>query len=162
MSPRYRVYAASFFCCQAQHGCCLKVIAVIISFCATCSNLAINIHINRLPCNFPWRIFRSNGAMMSCCFRKAGSSKSTNSTAAANPVLQRILSCQSGRWHNASAPCPTFEQALHEIKEGRKTSHWMWYIWPSLAGVRTTKFPDLMIPNLQVSLFGCSHQSGGD
>jgi uncharacterized protein (DUF1810 family) len=65
-------------------------------------------------------------------------------------VLSRILSCQSGRWHNNNSTCPNFDQALHEIIAGRKQSHWMWYIWPSLAGIRTTKLPELMITNLQV------------
>ena len=70
--------------------------------------------------------------------------------AATSPVIGRILTCQSGRWFNGGAPCPTYEQALGEITAGRKASHWMWYIWPSLTGVRSTKFPELMIPNLQV------------
>lgn len=26
-----------------------------------------------------------------------------------------------------------YEQALHEMKSGRKTSHWIWYIFPQLA-----------------------------
>ena len=28
-----------------------------------------------------------------------------------------------------------FEQALKEIKNGRKQSHWMWYIFPQIAGL---------------------------
>lgn len=27
-----------------------------------------------------------------------------------------------------------YEQALKEVKEGRKTSHWMWFIFPQLRG----------------------------
>jgi uncharacterized protein (DUF1810 family) len=96
---------------------------------------------------------------MSCCFkRKSSPSKSAAAAQPAaaaqtptSPVLSRILSCQSGRWNDSSAPCPTFEQALREITAGRKTSHWMWYIWPSLTGIRTTSKPDLMIPDLQVA-----------
>ncbi len=29
----------------------------------------------------------------------------------------------------------TYLKALHEIKTGRKTSHWMWYIFPQLKGL---------------------------
>ena len=28
-----------------------------------------------------------------------------------------------------------YEQALKEIKKGRKTSHWIWYIFPQIAGL---------------------------
>ena len=28
-----------------------------------------------------------------------------------------------------------YEQALKEIKNGRKESHWMWYIFPQLKGM---------------------------
>ena len=29
----------------------------------------------------------------------------------------------------------TYEQALAEIKSGRKRSHWMWYVFPQVAGL---------------------------
>ena len=29
----------------------------------------------------------------------------------------------------------TYEQALHELIAGRKTSHWMWFVFPQLAGL---------------------------
>ena len=28
-----------------------------------------------------------------------------------------------------------YEQALNEIKNGRKTGHWIWYIFPQIAGL---------------------------
>jgi uncharacterized protein (DUF1810 family) len=31
-----------------------------------------------------------------------------------------------------------YETALAEIKKGRKTSHWMWYIFPQIAGLGST------------------------
>ena len=34
-----------------------------------------------------------------------------------------------------------YQQALREIRSGRKTGHWIWYIWPSLAEVRKTSRP---------------------
>lgn len=45
---------------------------------------------------------------------------------AADPYkLQRFVDAQSG----------TYEAALAEIRHGRKTSHWMWFIFPQLAGL---------------------------
>jgi uncharacterized protein (DUF1810 family) len=32
-----------------------------------------------------------------------------------------------------------FDTALKEIKNGRKRSHWMWYIFPQIAGLGTTE-----------------------
>jgi uncharacterized protein (DUF1810 family) len=29
----------------------------------------------------------------------------------------------------------TFEQALKEVRNGRKTSHWMWFIFPQISGL---------------------------
>jgi uncharacterized protein (DUF1810 family) len=30
---------------------------------------------------------------------------------------------------------PVYEQALAEIRAGRKRSHWMWYVFPQIAGL---------------------------
>jgi uncharacterized protein (DUF1810 family) len=41
--------------------------------------------------------------------------------------LQRFLDAQeAGR---------TYERALAELREGRKTSHWMWFVFPQIAGL---------------------------
>ena len=40
-------------------------------------------------------------------------------------VLQRFVSAQAG----------TYVQALRELRAGRKTSHWMWWILPQVAGL---------------------------
>lgn len=32
----------------------------------------------------------------------------------------------------------TYEQALSELKDGRKQSHWMWYIFPQMKGLGMT------------------------
>jgi len=29
----------------------------------------------------------------------------------------------------------TYEQALRELRAGRKTSHWMWFVFPQIAGL---------------------------
>ncbi|WP_316798160.1 DUF1810 domain-containing protein [Pedobacter frigidisoli] len=42
-----------------------------------------------------------------------------------------------------SAQATDYEQALSEIKGGRKRSHWMWYIFPQMSGLGfsdTSKF----------------------
>lgn len=40
--------------------------------------------------------------------------------------LQRFVAAQSGG---------VYEQALAELRAGLKTSHWMWFIFPQLAGL---------------------------
>lgn len=44
---------------------------------------------------------------------------------ASAPNLQRFLTAQQN----------TYQQALAEIKNGRKRSHWMWFIFPQIAGL---------------------------
>jgi uncharacterized protein (DUF1810 family) len=33
------------------------------------------------------------------------------------------------------AQAPVYEQVLGELKAGRKTSHWMWFVFPQIAGL---------------------------
>ena len=42
-----------------------------------------------------------------------------------NYNLQRFLDAQRG----------DYEQALAEVRNGRKYSHWIWYIFPQLKGL---------------------------
>ena len=42
--------------------------------------------------------------------------------------LERFHEAQAGRWAG-------YDTALAEIRRGRKTSHWIWYIFPQLAGL---------------------------
>ena len=47
-------------------------------------------------------------------------------TAQADPFdLQRFVAAQAG----------VYDQALAEVRRGRKTSHWMWFVFPQLAGL---------------------------
>jgi uncharacterized protein (DUF1810 family) len=39
-----------------------------------------------------------------------------------------------GRFVDAQAG-GTYERALGELRDGRKTSHWMWFVFPQLAGL---------------------------
>ncbi len=40
-------------------------------------------------------------------------------------TLQRFLDAQDG----------VYEQALAELRAGRKRSHWMWFVFPQIAGL---------------------------
>ena len=42
-----------------------------------------------------------------------------------------------------------YATALREIQAGRKSSHWIWYVWPVLKGVRSTSKPQFEIPSLE-------------
>ncbi|RUM06338.1 DUF1810 domain-containing protein [Rhizobium chutanense] len=42
--------------------------------------------------------------------------------------LDRFVDAQNG----------VYERALSELKAGRKTSHWMWFIFPQIAGLGTS------------------------
>jgi uncharacterized protein (DUF1810 family) len=33
------------------------------------------------------------------------------------------------------AQAPVYEQVLRELRAGRKTSHWMWFVFPQVAGL---------------------------
>jgi len=41
--------------------------------------------------------------------------------------LDRFVSAQDGGG--------SYRTALHELRQGRKRSHWMWYVFPQLAGL---------------------------
>ena len=40
-----------------------------------------------------------------------------------------------GRFVSAQDAGGTYAQALAELRAGRKTSHWMWFVFPQLAGL---------------------------
>ena len=39
--------------------------------------------------------------------------------------LERFVSAQEG----------TYDQALAQVRRGRKTGHWMWFVFPQIAGL---------------------------
>ena len=41
--------------------------------------------------------------------------------------LEKIVEAQDGGG--------TYAQALRELRAGRKTSHWMWFVFPQVAGI---------------------------
>ena len=50
--------------------------------------------------------------------------------------LLRFLEAQSGSLPAGSS----YQQALAELKNGRKISHWMWYIFPQIVGLGSTNY----------------------
>jgi uncharacterized protein (DUF1810 family) len=40
-----------------------------------------------------------------------------------------------GRFVEAQETGATYQRALDELRRGRKTSHWMWFIFPQMAGL---------------------------
>jgi uncharacterized protein (DUF1810 family) len=50
--------------------------------------------------------------------------------------LNRFVQAQAG---DPKQTLGNYEQALREIRSGRKESHWMWYIFPTFAGLWTSE-----------------------
>jgi len=73
-------------------------------------------------------------------------------------VLTRILRSQVGQGKTSG---PTVARALSEIQTGRKASHWIWYVWPTLKGTRTTQRPGLMLPNVEIARRYIQHETLG-
>jgi len=53
--------------------------------------------------------------------------------------LQRFVIAQEGgcRWTDI-----TYEDALSEVRNGRKTGHWIWYIFPQMKGLGKSEASD--------------------
>ncbi len=47
------------------------------------------------------------------------------------------LSCELSRFLDAQSG--VYETALEELRSGRKSSHWMWFVFPQLAGLGTSE-----------------------
>lgn len=54
--------------------------------------------------------------------------------------LRRFLNAHAGngRGVNDGDIISSYHQALEEVKAGAKTSHWIWYIFPQMAGIKGT------------------------
>lgn len=67
------------------------------------------------------------------------------STAAAiATVLERIRAAQDDRG--------SYDRALEEITHGKKSGHWMWWVWPSHVNVRTTSRPQFSLPSFAAAV----------
>ncbi|MBX7459108.1 DUF1810 domain-containing protein [Qipengyuania sp. 1NDH17] len=56
----------------------------------------------------------------------------------------------------------TYEQALEEIGEGAKKSHWMWFVFPQLEGLgRSAKAKKYALADLDEAAAYCRHEELG-
>lgn len=56
-------------------------------------------------------------------------------------------------YQNGQYGTPTWEQAFREIENGRKRTHWMWYVFPTLRGVREHQMPRLILRKDQLRAY---------
>jgi uncharacterized protein (DUF1810 family) len=74
----------------------------------------------------------------------------------AHPVLDAIRDAQDHGFKvthkngKIQRSYPPFSEARTEIQHGHKKTHWIWYVWPSLQGVRTTRFPQFILPDVGI------------
>lgn len=47
-------------------------------------------------------------------------------------ALNRFIYAQEGSVYNQNEKGPTYAEALQEIKNGHKSTHWIWYILPQM------------------------------
>ena len=67
----------------------------------------------------------------------------------AEAVIDGIRAAQENGLMHGSRHLPPYSTALSEMRAGRKQSHWIWYVWPSLAVVRPhVQLPQYLLPNL--------------
>ncbi|KAK3266632.1 hypothetical protein CYMTET_24755 [Cymbomonas tetramitiformis] len=69
-----------------------------------------------------------------------------------SPVLARILQQQD------SCDGSGYKTPLREITEGHKSSHWIWWIWPTLKQLRPgTMRPEFLLPDFETVLNYLQH-----
>jgi uncharacterized protein (DUF1810 family) len=67
-----------------------------------------------------------------------------------NEDLRRFLDAQDSG--------DTYGQALAELRQGRKTSHWMWFVFPQLAGLgRSEMSRRFAVASLEEARAYCDH-----
>lgn len=120
----------------------------------------------------PVKAFRSQGRNSSTAaeaFRPQGRNSSTSVVAKAREVeadlteeavrvLRAIRRAQDhglrkdtkndGRLRNIG---PSYAVACEEIRKGHKSSHWIWYVWPSLQAVRGAMHPEFLLPDFKTA-----------
>jgi len=75
-------------------------------------------------------------------------------TMARQELLARVLSAQEGTSYG-------YATALREMRAGHKQTCWMWWIWPTLAGVRETRQPEFYVPDAEAVLEWLRHPKLG-
>jgi uncharacterized protein (DUF1810 family) len=73
---------------------------------------------------------------------------------AGRDALAAILDAQNG----GHPYYPPYEHALAEIRRGAKRSCWMWYIWPSMEGIRSHRMPHMILPSLHWAVEYLNHE----
>mmetsp|Transcript_157908 Transcript_157908/g.294566 ORF Transcript_157908/g.294566 Transcript_157908/m.294566 type:complete len:242 (+) Transcript_157908:69-794(+) len=71
-------------------------------------------------------------------------------------VLRAIRRAQDQGLRNPSAGKarnmgPPYAIACEEIRKGHKSSHWIWYVWPSLSSVRSSMHPEFLLPDFKTA-----------
>ena len=69
-------------------------------------------------------------------------------------LLERVLSAQGDTYSG-------YATALREIRAGHKKTCWIWWIWPTLKGVRETRHPELYVPDAEAALEWLRHRDLG-
>eukprot|EP00401_Gymnodinium_catenatum_P017669 CAMPEP_0117503580 /NCGR_PEP_ID=MMETSP0784-20121206/24404_1 /TAXON_ID=39447 /ORGANISM="" /LENGTH=265 /DNA_ID=CAMNT_0005298903 /DNA_START=52 /DNA_END=846 /DNA_ORIENTATION=- len=78
--------------------------------------------------------------------QRGASAPARGSRGGAEAVLRGIRDAQEGHGH------VPYAKALKEIRAGRKTSHWIWYVWPCLKDLRPgTSKPHFLLPDMQAA-----------
>ena len=69
----------------------------------------------------------------------SSSSVSSLTSPASIEIIEILHAQQHGHSRNQdeTISCPPFTVAYSEIIQGQKTSHWIWYVWPSFSAVRS-------------------------
>ena len=56
----------------------------------------------------------------------------------------------------------TYEQALEEIAEGEKTTHWMWFVFPQIEGLgKSAKAKKFALADVDEAAAYCQHEELG-
>ena len=79
--------------------------------------------------------------------RKARTRQAPTSSgnAATDVCLAAIWTAQQSKWSG-------YTRARAEMEEGRKTGHWIWYVWPTLRALRPgTSRKDCLLPDLHAA-----------
>lgn len=50
-------------------------------------------------------------------------------------ILGQVVDFDLERFVSAQDAGGSYERALQELRRGRKTSHWIWWVFPQLAGL---------------------------
>ena len=79
------------------------------------------------------------------------------------PNLRRFLNAHdgAGRGVNEGDEVSSYAQALEEVKSGCKRTHWIWYIFPQMAGIKGTHTKELIADQhyFMASMDGWKHTS---